>query len=99
MNAMTTIVDSTASGAITEAGNISTSNFGQIIIFFLAFTLLIAVVGLIYKAINKSKSKWNASRMMSKSIKKRTWKILIKDKYMTKARKKSWKYYSQKGLN
>ena len=51
MNAMTAIVDGTASGAITEAGVISTWSFGQIIIFFLAFTLLVAVVGLIYKAI------------------------------------------------
>jgi hypothetical protein len=50
---MTDIVNNTASGALTEAGAISTGSVGQIIIFFLAFALLATVIGLIYSAISK----------------------------------------------
>lgn len=53
MNWLTTMVNSTASGAITEAGNIQSGDMGQIIIFFLAFTILVVVVSLIYKALRK----------------------------------------------
>lgn len=53
MNWMTAIVNSTSSGAITEAGVISSGDFGQILIFFLAFALLATVIGLIYSALRK----------------------------------------------
>ncbi len=53
MNAMTDIVNSTASGAITEASNIASGSVGQVIVFFLAFALLAWVVGLIYWALRK----------------------------------------------
>ena len=53
MNPITWIVNTTASGAITEAGVISTGDFGQIIIFFLAFSMLTAVVALVYGAIRR----------------------------------------------
>lgn len=55
MNAMTNIVNGTASGAITEASNIATGDVGQIIIFFLAFGLLVTVVGLVYRAVGSKK--------------------------------------------
>lgn len=53
MNAMTSIVNSTASGAVTEATNIAGGEVGQIIVFFLAFALLATVVGLIYSVLRK----------------------------------------------
>lgn len=53
MNALTTIVDGTASWAIAEAGNISGSNVGIISVTVLGFTLFIGLLGMIYKAFNK----------------------------------------------
>lgn len=53
MNAMTSIVNSTASGALTEASNIASGDIWQIIVFFLAFALLAGIVGLIYGAIKR----------------------------------------------
>ena len=53
MNALTTIVDGTASGAIAEAGNISGSNVGTIAITVLGFTLFVGVLWMIYRAFNK----------------------------------------------
>lgn len=53
MNAMTDIVNSTASWALTEAGSIVSWPVGQVLIFFLAFALLATVIGLIYNAISK----------------------------------------------
>ena len=50
---MTDIVNTTASGAIVEAWNISGGSVWEIIIFFLAFALLAWVVGLIYNALRK----------------------------------------------
>jgi len=53
MNAMTDIVNSTASGAITEASAIASGSVWQVIVFFLAFALLAWVVGLIYGALKR----------------------------------------------
>jgi len=53
MNPMSTIVNSTASGALAEAGTLATWDIGQIIIFFLAFTLLVTIIGLIYSVVKK----------------------------------------------
>jgi len=53
MNAMSTIVNSTASGALAEAGTLATGDIWQIIIFFLAFSLLVSIIGLIYGIVKK----------------------------------------------
>ncbi len=53
MNAMSTIVNSTASGALSEAGTLASGDIGQIIIFFLAFGLLVTIIWLIYSVIKK----------------------------------------------
>jgi len=53
MNALTTIVDGTASWAIAEAGNISGSNVWVIAITVLGFSLFIGLLGMVYKAFNK----------------------------------------------
>ena len=53
MNSLTTLVNSTASWALTESTNIASGEVGQIIIFFLAFAILAGVIGLIYGAVRK----------------------------------------------
>lgn len=53
MNALTSIVDNTASGAIAEAGQISSSNVWTIALTVLGFTLFIGLLGMIYRAFNK----------------------------------------------
>lgn len=53
MNALTTIADTTASGAITEAGLIASSNVWTISLTILGFTLFVWVLAMIYKAFGK----------------------------------------------
>ena len=49
MNAMTQIVDNTGSGAIAEAGNISTTSYGETAIFFVGLALFVAVLAIFYR--------------------------------------------------
>lgn len=53
MNSLTSLVNSTASGALAESTNIASGEVWQIIIFFLAFAILAWVIGLIYGAVRK----------------------------------------------
>lgn len=53
MNALTTIADTTASGAITEAWNIASSNVWVVALTVLGFTLFVAVISMIYRAFNR----------------------------------------------
>ena len=50
---ISSIINETASGAVTNASTIASWNFGQIIIFFLALGLLTAVVGMVYRAVKR----------------------------------------------
>ena len=58
-NWLTVVLSWTAKWSINEAWYISTSNIGVIAITILWFTLFIMLLGMIYKAFNKNKSKWN----------------------------------------
>jgi len=49
MNILTDLANTTASGAVTEAGVMLTGPIGQVVIFFLAFTVLSIVLVVLYK--------------------------------------------------
>lgn len=49
MSALTTMVNDTASGAVSEAGNIMSGDIGSLVYFFIGLTLISVVVGVIYR--------------------------------------------------
>lgn len=49
MNALTTMVNNTASGAVTEAWNIMSGDLGAIVYFFIGLTLISVVIAVIYR--------------------------------------------------